>query len=317
MKKTIAGIFMLSVLMSCGGRDNSRSIVISTSFALYPMFLEWSREYRVVHPEVEFDIAAGGASKSASDILSGMADLGSLSRETHPGEIEKGLWSILAGRDAVVPVINENNPFLAKLLKKGVTGRDLAGIWRDNSIRTWDELTAGSHAGGGKPISVYNRSDSCGAKEIWALFLGAEADGLSGVGVFGEPGMTKAVKDDPLGIGYNNIHSAFDSETLREFSGVRILPLDLNGNGFIDPDENIYSDRQVFLAALLAGQYPSPPSRNLYIISKGTPARKEIIEFLYWIMTDGQKYVSGTGYFPLNQDVLKTELKKLPAVPVK
>ena len=60
-------------------------------------------------------------------------------------------------------------------------------------------------------ISVYTRSDSCGAAETWAQYLGKKnQEDLKGVGVYGDPGLAEAVRKDLLGIGYNNLGFAYD-----------------------------------------------------------------------------------------------------------
>jgi len=91
------------------------------------------------------------------------------------------------------------------------------------------------------------------------------------------------------------------------------LPIDLNGDGKIDKDEDFYKTRDQIMEAIRQGKYPSPPARDLYFVTKGKPEKKITLEFIKWVLSDGQKYVSDTGYINLSPEKLKEELSKLEA----
>jgi phosphate transport system substrate-binding protein len=59
------------------------------------------------------------------------------------------------------------------------------------------------------------------------------------------------------------------------------------------------------------GTYPSPPARNLYLVTKGKPTKKIIVDFIQWILTDGQTYVNKQGYVALPEKVLTDTYNKL------
>ena len=71
----IALMIISSAIYGCsGGRtQTSETITISGAFALYPMVVRWAEEYQVTHPDVQFDLQAGGAGKGMSDVLAGAA----------------------------------------------------------------------------------------------------------------------------------------------------------------------------------------------------------------------------------------------------
>jgi ABC-type phosphate transport system substrate-binding protein len=163
----------------------------------------------------------------------------------------------------------------------------------------------------GYPISVYTRSDACGAAEMWAKYLGNYTqEDLKGTGVYGDPGVAEAVKKDRLGIGYNNLNYAYDNETGGPIAGLRVIPIDLNGNGQIDEDENFYATKAELMQAIATGRYPSPPAREENLVTKteftGIP---EV--FVRWILTDGQQYCNETGYVSLPQAEIDQQLAKL------
>ena len=284
------------------------TITLSGAFALYPMVMKWSEEFRRLHPGVRFDISAGGAGKGIADALADMVDIGMVSREIHPAEINKGAWFIAVTKDAVVPVINQKNPLLRELLKRGIKKDNFKRIWLNEAAPSWNELAA---AKGRIQVHVYTRSDSCGAAETWALFLGKKQEDLMGIGVFGDPGLNDAVRKDALGIGFNNVNYAFDATTLKPVSGTAILPIDLNENGRIDAAEDFYGHRDTLIKAIADGIYPSPPARDLYFVCHGRPQNKLLTAFIKWVLGDGQKFVAESGYIALPEAKIIQGLKKI------
>ncbi len=284
------------------------TITISGAWALYPMVVKWSEEFRKLHPDVRFDISAGGAGKGIADALADMVDIGMVSREIYPAEIQKGAWFIPVTKDAVVPVINQDNPLLKEIMKKGIKKSDFARIWLQEEAPTWNELLGDK---GGAPVHVYTRSDSCGAAETWALFMGKKQEDLLGIGVFGDPGLNEAVRKDALGIGFNNINYAYDATTLKPMAGTAILPIDLNSNGKLDAAESFYADRNAITRAIAGDKYPSPPARDLYFVCKGRPNKHLAKAFMRWLLRDGQKYVQEAGYIELAAAKVKAALAKI------
>jgi len=287
--------------------DLQGTISISGAFALYPITVKWASEFKKLHPKVTFNISAGGAGKGITDALSGLVDIGLASRDIDPSEVKKGAYTIYVTKDAVVPTFNANNPNAAALLAKGVTRNEFLNVFVTGSITNWKQL-------GGKvsvPIHIYNRSDAAGAGETWAKYFGKKQEDLLGVGVYGDPGLAQAVKKDVTGIGYNNLAYLYDLKTRKQIPGISVLPIDVNGNGKIDADENFYGTIDQLTEAIATGKYPSPPARNLGFLFKGKPKKKELIEFVKYVLTDGQKFVDENGYIQLSKAKLQEELKKV------
>jgi len=283
------------------------TISISGAFALYPIAVKWGDEFKKLHPGVKFDISAGGAGKGISDVLAGLVDLGAVSRDIYPEETKKGAYPVTVSKDAVVATVNSSNPNIKDILAKGLKREAFENIFSSGFYKNWKQAGFAISA----PIHVYTRSDAAGAGETWAKYFGKKQEDLQGVGVYGDPGLLLAVKKDIVGIGYNNISYAYDSKTKWQLSGITIVPIDINGNGKVDVDENFYGSLDLFLNAVASGKYPSPPARELYFVSKNKPQKKVVAEFLKWILTDGQKYLSEAGYIGLTKEKLDAQLKKL------
>lgn len=283
-------------------------VSISGAWALYPMVVKWAEEFQKIHQKVKIDVQAGGAGKGIADALADMVDFGMVSRDVHPAELEKGAAPFAVAKDAVIPMISARNPYLKTILEKGLTRESFIKIWITKAAASWADVLGGQAPA---PIHVFTRSDACGAAETWAAYLGRRQEDLAGVAVYGDPGLADAVRRDPLGLGFNNVNFAFDPKTLIPVAGLVVAPIDLNGNGTVDPAERFYRTRDELTKAIADGRYPSPPARDLYFVSKGAPAKPAAAAFLRWILTDGQAYVPETGYIRLSGEKLKAGLDKL------
>lgn len=274
----------------------SGKISISGAFALYPLTVTWAEEFMKLHPDVSIDISAGGAGKGMADVLSGMVDLAMFSREITNMEITRGAWKLAVAKDAVFPTINTGNPEYQTIMKTGLTRNQFREVFQEK-IQTWDSLLIKQTA---VPLHVYTRSDACGAAAMWAAFLGLEQENLRGTGVYGDPGMADAVKNDKLGIGYNNLVFLYDLKTKKSIPGLSVLPIDLNENRIIDPVERMYDSLDTIMQAIVTGRYPSPPARRLYLVSKGVPVSPAVTAFLRFILNEGQQMVALAGYICLD-----------------
>jgi phosphate transport system substrate-binding protein len=311
----ISAIFILQVFLgACASTSTTQpsnslngTITISGAFALYPMMQKWAEEFTKANPGVTFDISAGGAGKGMADTLSGAVDIGMVSREISKEEEDQGAYWVAVTKDAVFPVVNAQNPVLQDLLAKGLSRDTFIGIFITGEITTWGQVV-------GNPaitdeIHVYTRSDACGAADIWAKFLGQKQENLLGIGVSGDPGLLDAVVNDPLGIGYNNLNYVFDAATGNPVPGALVLPIDFNDNGLVDPEE-LLDTKAKAVEMVMSGQYPMPPARLEFLVTKGKPTGL-VQAFILWILTDGQNYVVETGYIPLTPEQLDASLNKI------
>ena len=302
-------------LQSCGGDKKqagedglSGEISLSGAFALYPLAVQWANDFQALHPGVTIDVSAGGAGKGITDALAQVVDFGMVSRELGEAEIANGAIGFAVAKDAVVPTINTGNPVYADLKKHGVTRQQLIDIFLTQKVTKWGQVVGTDNQ---RDISVYVRSDACGAAETWALYLGKKQEDLQGTAVFGDPGLAEAVQKDVEGIGLNNIGFAYDITTGKPHPNLAVAPIDVNENGQIDPEEDFYATKQGVVEAIKDGRYPSPPARDLYFVSKGIPTNPVVIEFLKYILTEGQAANEAQGYIAIPQEKLDASLQKL------
>lgn len=294
MKKIINSLLVASILLIlinlgwAQEKELEGTVTLSGAWAIYPTAVAWAEAFQKTYPKVKIDVSAGGAGKGAADAIAGLVDIGMVSRDPDLSEIKKGIVPVYILHDAVFPVISDKNPALTDLLKKGVKRQSWIDIYISGLITTWDEVVGRKVE---KKIHVYTRSDSCGAAQSWAVYLGKKQEDLRGVGIYADPGILETAKRDPIGIGYSNFSYVFTREGT-VVKGARLVPIDSNENGIADSDE-IYESREQAIKAIRAGRYPA--TRRNYFFVKGKPKGlvKEFIEFT--LSDEGTKIVDEVG----------------------
>lgn len=264
------------------------TVTLSGAWAIYPTAVAWGAAFQKLNPGVKVEVSAGGAGKGAADAIAGLVDIGMVSREPDPAEVKKGITPVYVLHDAVFPVVSDKNPALPQLLAKGLKQKALADIYVAGAITTWD---AAAGAKTGRPVHVYTRSDSCGAAAAWAAIFGKKQEDLKGIGVYGDPGVLQAVVRDPLGLGYNNFSYVFTREG-KVVGGIRLLPVDANGNGKADPDE-VFTDRKAAIAAIEQGKYPVRRKNYFFVKGRPSPLVRAFIDFV--LSDEGTKVVEKVG----------------------
>lgn len=274
-------------------------VSLSGAFALYPLAVRWAHDFTELHPDVRVEVDAGGAGKGLTDALTGMVDFGMLSRELSQAEVEMGAVPFIVGKDAVVPTISRANPRYSDLMQRGLTLEVARDIWLGDGNATWGRVLGD---GSGERIVVFTRSDACGAAETWASWLGCLQEDLRGEGLNGDPSVAQAVAKEPSAIGFNNIGFVYDAKTHRPVDGLSVIPIDVNGNGRVDPAEDFYASSDSLASAISRGVYPAPPARGLYLVSRGVPTDPVVRAFLEYVVTEGQKRNAEASYVAISDE---------------
>ncbi|MGN0028652.1 MAG: PstS family phosphate ABC transporter substrate-binding protein [Marinilabiliaceae bacterium] len=274
-------------------------VSLSGAFALYPLAVRWANDFTRLHPDVRVEVDAGGAGKGITDALTGMVDFGMLSRELGQDELGSGAEPFVVAKDAVVPTISLANPHYAELVRRGLTREVARRVWTGDGDLTWGEILGNDAT---DRVVVFTRSDACGAADTWASWFGLKQEDLKGEGLNGDPSVAAAVAKEPAAIGFNNVGFAYDSRTHQPVDGLRVLPIDIDGNGQIDPEEDFYATSDELARAISRGLYPTPPARNLYLVSRGVPTDPVARAFLDFVATAGQARNAEAGYTAISAD---------------
>jgi len=273
------------------------SITVTGAFALYPMMEVWSAVYQSENPKVKIFLFPASSTKGNMAVVNNQADIGMFSKRIDL-LMDSGLITYYpVAQDAVFVSVNSKNPTLDLLTSRGIDKEMLAEIFVKANETNWSGLTSNVIEDN---LFVFTRSDLCGAGEMFAGFLDVRQEDLRGIGVYGDPGMVRAIRGQKLAIGYNNLRYIYNNTTKMFYDDMAVMPIDFNGNGTIDNEEDFYESLDTITHAIKAGKYPYPLARVLYILLQKEEANPLTLHFKNWVMTEGQKYVERTGYVKIN-----------------
>jgi len=311
MKNFLIFLIVTVLLLGSGCQiEKNEPIRVSGAWALYPMMLVWADEYQKIQP-VKIEVGGGGAGKGMSDVLNDQVDIAMCSRPIRSEELELGAFYIAVTKDAVIAIINSENPIIGEINKQGLSKETLRAIFMKEKTK-WGEI-AGKDLKDDK-IVVYGRSDASGAAKVWAKFLGdytqSKIQNKADANFSGDQALCNGIKTDKNAIGFCNINYAYNIENGDFAKMIRPVPLDINSNNILDLNENFYQKRDDLVKNITNEIYPSPPSRLEYVVCKGH-FKTRVKKFINWILTDGQKFVIGNGYVKLTDNKLQQEIKYL------
>ena len=286
----------------------SGNFSISGAYALYPLVKKWTEDFMKLHPAVKIVIATGGTGQGINDLLNKKNQLAMISRPLTDAELEAGVWTVPVAKDGVAVIVNQKNPYLKRILDQGLSPYEFLKVFTSDKPVTWGELLDTS---GKEKVIVFKRADESGAADVFASFLNRESADLKGTGVTGDDEMIKSVQNNPLAIGFCNFSYAFNEATGGQMNDIQIVPADLDFDNKIDRKEIPFNNLDKAHRGLWLGIYPKNLCRELSVGSSGKPTDPVLVEFLKYILTDGQNDIKASGLCELNEVYVTYSLEKL------
>jgi phosphate transport system substrate-binding protein len=254
----------------------------------------WAEAFQHQYPNVKIQIEGKGSTTAPPALIEGTAQLGPMSREMKPTEIDafekKFGYKPTAFKvciDALAVFVHKDNPIT------GLSLEQIDGIFSSTykrggkNIETWD--AAGVAAWAGKPISLYGRNSASGTYGYFKEHSLAKGDYKATVKEqVGSSAVVQGVASDLNGIGYSGIGYLT--------SGVKALPIASKGADYVEPTyENSVN-----------GHYPLARYLYIYVNKKPDQALDTLTaEFLKFVESkEGQLMVLKEGSFPLPFDIL-------------
>ena len=264
----------------------------------------WTEGFKKQYPSIRIQVEGKGSSTAPPALIASMAQLGPMSREMKPTEIDAfeakfgyPPTQIRVAIDALAVYVNKDNP-LEKLTLPEVDAvfSKTRACGGSTDISNWGQMgVSGSWAA--KPISMYGRNSASGTYGYFKTV--ALCDGDYKDTVKEQPGSASVVQgitEDLLGMGYSGIGY--------KTSGVKTLQL------AVKEGEPYYGTEA---ETVLAGDYPLSRFLYLYVNKKpGAPLDPLVQQFVAFVLSrGGQEIVVKDGYLPLPASVVSEELAKI------
>ncbi len=269
-------------------RGKQKVVVITGVRFAYPLVQKWIEDYNKVTPDVQLVIESRGSSDPANyDILI---------EAYEPNEATKRSRDyVYIARYAILPIANNKSEFAKVYSSKGLN-KDLISQLFFHDIFSNKKKEQAIKI----PYTIYTRLQKAGSPIIFTKYFGYEQKDVKGKAIAGaDEHLLKALLRDSTGVSYLPLSLIYDHTSKKPVDGITVLPVDLNGNGKISEDEKFYGELTTVIQHL--EQKPAKEINNIpveYInlsIEKNS-GNAEAIEFLKWVIQNGQKDLHDFGY---------------------
>ena len=342
MTKHILALISAISIVACGGSSGERPMVTATSGggrttvtgagATFPapLYSKWFDEYHKRHPDVEINYQSLGSGAGIRQLLAGTVDFGAsdmpmTDEQLSQAKVKTIHFPTVLG--AVVPSYNIQG--VAQELK--FTPAALAGIFL-GTIKKWnDAAIARPNAGVKLPandIVVVHRSDGSGTTFVWTDYLSKVSDPWKsqvgrnasvnwpvGLGGKGNEGVAGLVKQTPNAIGYVELIYAVQNNlsygSVQNAAGA-FVKADLASvtSAAASTAANMPDDFRVSITNPVGNEaYPIASFTWLLVPTQIADARKgaALVDFLKWMLADGQSLAAPLSYAPLPKEVVAKE----------
>jgi len=319
-------LFCLAVAVLVSGSQAQTLNGAGATFP-YPIYSKWFNEYRKIHPDVQINYQSIGSGGGIRQLTAGTVDFGATDGPMSDQQLAEAKFKILhipTVLGAVVPAYNV--PGVSQELK--FSPQVIANICL-LKITNWNDKAIAADNPGvslpNKPIIVVHRSDGSGTNYIftdylskvsgewdakvgkatsvrWPGGLGAKGnEGVAGMirqmdGAFGYVELIYAIQNKiPFGIVKNSsgswIKGSLESTTAAAGS-VKNMPDDFRVSITNAPGKDAYPIAS-FTWLLVPAQF------------KDATKGKVIVDFLNWMLDQGESMVAQLDYAPLPDSVKK------------
>jgi phosphate transport system substrate-binding protein len=297
MKKIFQPIIISLTCIAATAQTNVIKIT-GTKFP-FEIMQQWIDVYSKTHPGVAFKLSKAISLDSADIMIA--------AHGFREGELKDDQVAIALTRYAQLPIANSSRGDLKTLQQKGFTQQDLKNIYFDAQQNKTDGLN--------EPVTIYRREKNvCASRSFAENVTGNQLDVAGNLVNGDDRALSNAVKNDVHGISYNNLGLIYNLKTRKVADSIAVIPIDLNGNGKIDADENIYATLDDVLNFLSTSNNNGIPQDNVNIVINKNTISKNALNFLNWIITQGQQYNRSYGYFDLDKTVVSQQQKLLNTI---
>nr|WP_321410360.1 hypothetical protein [uncultured Carboxylicivirga sp.] len=270
--------------------QEKQTLNIQYSPDLQNLILNWVNEYQAFQPDLNLNVR-----QATETDLTINNYLSFYTSDFERAKILEHQWKIVIGHDPIVPIVNLNNPFLKEIDKQGIAFSDLAVLLSGAAKPDWTVLLDGIQS---NSLHIYVSDGELITKSL-AEFTRIAPELIISLKYLNTNQLLAVVEKDPYAIGFCRLKDIKKDNGNEWVDNIKIVPIDKNANGRIDNFENIYDSPNTFLRGVWIGKYPTKLSSNIYAVSAIQPADEAANQFVYWILSEGGKYLNDHGFSEL------------------
>ena len=262
--------------------DRKEVITIESNRFAIPLLEKWAYEYEKLNPDVEIVFLKSKTKGEKADL--------SLVSYLHSDKTFSKVDNLTnAGRFALLPITNAENPYLKELSKKRLNSKAIKELFFENGEleEIWDSTKESKY-----DITIYSGNNSDSFAEAFASHFGYLKADLRGRKISGDDiFLINAIQKDNEGITFNNLSYIFDIKTRNIKDGIALIPLDIKKEHRELLNE---ADVDKTITLLENEKIPLIPIENIGFISESE--NKEADKFIEWVSSEGQIYNREFGF---------------------
>jgi len=341
MKRVLS--LLVAVFLCVGAFAAAQNVLINGAGATFPapIYTKWFDEYHKMFPAIQINYQPIGSGGGIKQVTEATVDFGATDGPMNDEQLKEyqtkhgsPILHFPTVLGAAVPIYNI--PGVAQDLN--FTPEALAGIFLGKITKWNDPELVKANPGVNLPakdVLVVHRSDGSGTTYVWADYLSKVSPewktkvGVNtainwpvGLGGKGSDGVAGLVKQTPNSIGYVELIYAIQNKLaygkVRNSAGT-FVKADLASvtAAAAGAAKSMPSDFRVSITnAAGKDAYPVSSFTWLLIPSKiQDPAKKKaIVDFLKWMLSDGQNRVEALSYARLPKEVVTMEQKAIESI---
>lgn len=263
-------------------------------------------EYKLLNPGVNLHVDIIGKGVETSQL-----DAGELLLTANPGYgfSNRGNWFVTVGRDILVPVVSNKNPYREELKMKGIELSRFSDLIRYGENLKWGDILGTSST---EPVSIYIDKGLSTLDQLQS-FTGLNKEDLKYLEARASDDAVDRVTASKFAFGFVRLTDIAGSDLQLFVDGLDIVAIDQNGNGRIDHYENYQQSYSELSRAVWIGKYPRSLFNELRLVSSTVPADEASLDFIEWMLTSGQAQLTASGFSELVSGEIRSSLNHIYA----
>jgi phosphate transport system substrate-binding protein len=290
--------------------DSNDNLRVLCTQSQLPLAWDLRNAYQKSHDKIPIEIVCYETDTLNKLLLQANHDLILLSDE-HSSVIPEAYYQVKYARDGLVGILNKSHPFYEEILKTGLGKQELAFLFTGG--KSGIRIPTARQAQKG-PVKVFTCPDGSMPCKLWAKYLGVNPADLRMVTTASFQDMIDSLRTVPLSMGLCYQRYAYEPLTRKQIKGISVIPLDCNANGVLEEKEDFYGNLDALQRAMWMGKYPCHEFIHYCLVAKGDPANELHIDFMKFVLTEGQTALQEEGYIQLNTHIVHGELNRLNAL---
>lgn len=287
--------FLFAVLSSFSAFSQSQPttgkqkvVIITGARFSYPLVQHWIDTYNKVNNDVQLVIESRGSNDpSTYDIL--------IEAYEPTEDAKKSREHIFIARYPVLPVANANGAFAQTYSNKGIDQQTLKQLFFH------DIFADSEHKKEIKtPYTIYTRLQKAGVPITFTEYFGFQQKDIKGKAIAGsDEHLLKALLRDSSAVSYLPLTLIYNIETAKTNDGLSVIPVDVNNNNKVTEDEKVYADLQQVIQLFESkkqNDLNNVPIGYLHFSVDKKTVSDEALEFLRWVLQNGQSDLNRFGY---------------------